>query len=230
MDIPHKIEGVVTDKPTLIFLNGLRSHSDDWNVQNTININIQKSFVDKTQTMCFDFPADICRQSIDNIIRQILSIIGKNSDRFVIIGKSYGGFIGMLIAQQYPRLVTGLVLIDSSTAMSVDMIDNLIKFEIDDEKKTLYQKIRGDLLDNHDILLDNRINLICLINLPTRKYLEKSAKSGSSIKYIQHIDSLLSFYDNISSNPCKKIIVVPNGFHDFTNRHQMIKDCIESIF
>jgi hypothetical protein len=229
MLIPYNIIGEETDGTTIIFLGSLKGMMNEWDILNGQVIRIQETISEQCQTINFEFTPEVCLLETDILIQQIYNTISNMNNKFIIIGRSYGGFIGMLFTQKYPNIVESLMLIDSTTPQSIGLMTNNIGFAKSEEDISLYIKIKNDLLKHDRIILNSRIILTILIDLPLKKYLTKKNQNASLQKYIEKTNSLLTFYNNLSSNGINKIITTINGSHNFKGKHKLIIDNIECL-
>ncbi len=83
-------------------------------------------------------------QAADDLdaMRQALGI-----DRWVVLGYSYGGFLGQLYTLKYPESVAGLVLLGASPGMSVDIGSSRQREFMSEEELARRAEIRDELQD-----------------------------------------------------------------------------------
>ncbi len=110
-------EGENNGNPTLVWVPG--GHAAGFNLYN-----FHKVFRNETRSILFDRPATgwsdtgpfprTTSREVDELHR-LMDAVGE-TDKFVLIGHSYGGLLAVSYAMRYPERIAGLILLDSGIA------------------------------------------------------------------------------------------------------------------
>jgi hypothetical protein len=192
----------------LIFIHGFGKSSDDWS-----KLQLDKHI--KHQMLLITFKHETYLESFDLVSHNIVNYAmeHKLSLNFIIVGHSIGGLYAQCISKLYPKLIKGLILIDSSWKNS----------DFQDYLKLDLTNIHQNWLNHWDQIPNpNETNvkhpIICHINIiADEKSLNKYIKqnfNGNESDYYKNLNNRLIYFKQLT-NRCSKshIITHIDGSH-----------------
>ncbi len=220
MRLNYTIHGKIrSNLPYIFFLNGLNSNDSE------VDQYITNSILEKSNCIIFNFSYECISQyeSISDISKDIYITFKDTVDKnkVIIIGKSLGGLICIDIALQYSHFINYLILVDSMTPNSANIINGFLKHETNENVQNIYKMIIKSLSEYNNITLKANITVYSYVNLPIKKYYKQSKKRQNN-NCLEQITNTLMFYERLSDNPNSDVIVSCCDNHSLDNKKDSI--------
>ncbi|MEU8828374.1 alpha/beta hydrolase [Streptomyces sp. NPDC048636] len=118
IELAYRVWGLAGDPPVLL-LHGLGEGGVDWlTVAPRLATGRRVYALDMRGHGTSDWPGDYALETVRDEVAGFLAVLGL--DAVTVIGHSYGGVVGCLLAQRHPRLVERLVLEDAPPLLPQD--------------------------------------------------------------------------------------------------------------
>ena len=204
----------------IIFLHGLMKTGTSWNVSEFgLNLGIEEFFRKISSTTLVSFELSDYNSKSTEISNQIYSYLietDQKMKRLIIVGHSVGGLYAMKLAELYPKLVNGLILIDIPIKSSIYL--DYLKTKFNQETDLIIKNITQSQLNNFDDLPDGqslyqnyKLTISVHLNILTGHSLDQMNDQLTYFK--SEFDKFEYFRKLTNKNIKSEIKIYPNGSH-----------------